>query len=46
MHELAVEGQLRAYHHDGFWYAMDTVRDRNHLQELWASGAAPWKVWS
>ena len=42
---LASAGELRAYRHHGFWYAMDTVRDRNHLQELWDSGAAPWKVW-
>jgi glucose-1-phosphate cytidylyltransferase len=43
---LAAADDLRSYRHDGFWYAMDTVRDRNHLQELWDSGAAPWKVWS
>jgi glucose-1-phosphate cytidylyltransferase len=42
---LAGEGQLRAYRHDGFWRAMDTVRDRNHLEELWRSGERPWKVW-
>ncbi|MEA2480072.1 MAG: glucose-phosphate cytidylyltransferase, partial [Thermoleophilaceae bacterium] len=46
LQELADAGELRAYRHDGFWYAMDTVRDRNHLQELWATGDAPWKVWS
>jgi glucose-1-phosphate cytidylyltransferase len=46
LQELADAGDLRAYRHDGFWYAMDTVRDRNHLQELWATGDAPWKVWS
>ena len=45
MPALADQGQLRSYKHDGFWYAMDTVRDRNHLQELWATGEAPWKVW-
>jgi glucose-1-phosphate cytidylyltransferase len=43
---LAGDGQLRAYRYDGFWRAMDTVRDRNHLEELWRSGGAPWKVWS
>jgi glucose-1-phosphate cytidylyltransferase len=43
---LAGQSQLRAYRHDGFWRAMDTVRDRNHLEELWRSGGAPWKVWS
>ncbi|MEA2397419.1 MAG: glucose-phosphate cytidylyltransferase [Thermoleophilaceae bacterium] len=42
---LAGQSQLRAYRHDGFWRAMDTVRDRNHLEDLWRSGAAPWKVW-
>jgi len=45
MNQLAERGDLRSYRHDGFWYAMDTVRDRNHLQELWATGNAPWKVW-
>jgi glucose-1-phosphate cytidylyltransferase len=42
---LAGDGQLRAFRYDGFWRAMDNVRDRNHLEELWRSGAAPWKVW-
>jgi glucose-1-phosphate cytidylyltransferase len=42
---LAGEGQLRAHRYGGFWRAMDTVRDREHLEELWRSGAAPWKVW-
>jgi glucose-1-phosphate cytidylyltransferase len=45
MPALAERGELRSYRHGGFWYAMDTVRDRNHLQELWAKGEAPWKVW-
>ena len=43
---LAQDQQLRAYRYDGFWRAMDTVRDRNVLEELWRSGGAPWKVWS
>ena len=43
--ELAAEGQLAAYRHTGFWHPMDTLRDRDHLEELWASGTAPWKVW-
>jgi glucose-1-phosphate cytidylyltransferase len=43
---LAQDGQLRAYRYDGFWRAMDTVRDRNVLEDLWRSGGAPWKVWS
>jgi glucose-1-phosphate cytidylyltransferase len=42
---LASEGQLHAYRHDGFWYAMDTLRDKNHLQGLWDSQKAPWKWW-
>jgi glucose-1-phosphate cytidylyltransferase len=42
---LAREGELRAFRYDGFWRAMDTVRDRNHLEELWRSGRAPWKTW-
>ena len=42
---LAAEGQLTAYHHHGFWQPMDTLRDRHQLEELWASGRAPWKLW-
>ena len=45
MERLAAEGQMSAYLHQGFWQPMDTLRDKNHLEELWASGAAPWKVW-
>lgn len=45
LERLAETGQLSAYHHNGFWYAMDTVRDKNHLEGLWVSGNAPWKVW-
>jgi len=44
LQRLAADGQLAAYRHTGFWYAMDTLRDRNHLQELWESGA-PWRTW-
>jgi glucose-1-phosphate cytidylyltransferase len=43
---LAERGELAAYHHHGFWQAMDTLRDKTHLEELWQSGNAPWKVWS
>jgi glucose-1-phosphate cytidylyltransferase len=46
MQRLAAEGQLASYRHDGFWQAMDTIRDRNHLERLWSSGEAPWRVWS
>ena len=42
---LALDGQLTAYFHNGFWSAMDTLRDRRHLEELWATGKAPWKIW-
>jgi glucose-1-phosphate cytidylyltransferase len=46
LRNLARDGQLSAYAHAGFWQAMDTMRDRQHLEELWASGRAPWKTWS
>lgn len=42
---LASEGQLSAYKHQGFWQPMDTLRDKNYLEELWMSGTAPWKIW-
>jgi len=42
---LAADGQLAAYQHTGFWQPMDTLRDKIHLEELWATGQAPWKVW-
>ena len=45
LQQLAAEGQLCAYEHGGFWQAMDTLRDKNLLEELWASGRAPWKTW-
>jgi glucose-1-phosphate cytidylyltransferase len=45
MERLAAEGQMSAYLHQGFWQPMDTLRDKNHLEELWASGKAPWKTW-
>ena len=43
---LAQTRQLQAFFHPGFWQPMDTLRDKNHLEELWQSGKAPWKVWS
>ena len=43
--ELARRGELRAWRHAGFWRAMDTLRDRTQLEELWAAGQAPWKLW-
>jgi len=45
LERLAHDGQLVAYKHDDFWYAMDTLRDKNHLESLWQTGTAPWKVW-
>ena len=42
----AQDGQLMAYKHMGFWQCMDTVREKNMLEELWARGNAPWKVWA
>ncbi len=46
MRALAQEGQLACYRHGGFWRAMDTLRDRNDLEQLWRSGDAPWQIWS
>jgi glucose-1-phosphate cytidylyltransferase len=43
--QLAADGQLSAFRHSGFWQPMDTLRDRTRLEELWASGQAPWKLW-
>ena len=45
MERLAAEGQMSSYQHHGFWQPMDTLRDRTLLEELWASGKAPWKTW-
>lgn len=45
MRRLSEDGQLVAYRHEGFWAAMDTLRDKNHLEELWSSNRAPWRVW-
>lgn len=42
---LAKKGQLASYAHTGFWQPMDTLREKNYLEELWQSGKAPWKVW-
>ncbi len=42
---LAADGQLMAFEHQGFWQPMDTLREKNLLEHLWASGQAPWKVW-
>ena len=42
---LIDRGELNAYRHFGFWKPMDTIRDKNELNALWASGKAPWKIW-
>ena len=45
LENLARDNQMSAYLHDGFWQPMDTLRDKTLLEELWASGKAPWKCW-
>ena len=45
LEKLASEGEMIAFEHNGFWQPMDTLRERNMLEELWSSGKAPWKVW-
>ncbi len=45
LEDLAKDNQLTAYKHNGFWQCMDTLRDRTQLEELWAQGNAPWKLW-
>lgn len=45
LEKLSQERKLFAFAHDGFWFPMDTLRDKNYLDELWSRGAAPWKVW-
>lgn len=44
--DLAASGQMMAFEHQGFWQPMDTLRDKNLLEELWDSGKAPWKIWT
>jgi glucose-1-phosphate cytidylyltransferase len=43
--ELARMGEMMAFEHTGFWQPMDTLREKSHLEELWAAGKAPWKTW-
>ena len=45
MTELAASGEMMMFEHDGFWQPMDTLREKTMLENLWASGDAPWKVW-
>ena len=46
MERLAAEGQLMCYKHEGFWQCMDTLRDKERLEKMWAENKAPWKVWN
>lgn len=43
--QLAIDGQLSAFRHTGFWHSMDTLRDRTNLEKIWSEGKAPWKLW-
>lgn len=45
LENLAIQSEMMAYQHHGFWQPMDTLRDKNYLEELWSSKKAPWKVW-
>ena len=45
LHQLAHEQQIAAFRHEGFWQPMDTQRESQMLNEIWASGEAPWKIW-
>lgn len=45
LENLARDGQLSAYKHSGFWQPLDTLRDKNKLEDLWSKGNAPWKIW-
>jgi glucose-1-phosphate cytidylyltransferase len=44
--QLAAQGELQAYQHQGFWQALDTLRDKTYLENLWTKGNPPWKVWA
>lgn len=46
LERLAMEGQLQAFRHEGFWQPMDTLREKHLLESLWETGKAPWKVWA
>jgi glucose-1-phosphate cytidylyltransferase len=45
LQRLAQDHQLSAFYHEGFWHPMDTMRDKNYLEDLWNNGNAPWKIW-
>ena len=46
VYRIAAMGEMRAFEHQGFWQPMDTLREKNLLEDLWVSGKAPWKIWS
>ena len=46
MEALAQNGNMVAFNHDGFWQPMDTLRDKNYLEDLWSNSIAPWRVWA
>ena len=46
LEKISQQKQLSAYKHEGFWYSMDTLRDKNHLENLWNSKKIPWKIWN
>ena len=46
LEKISQQKQLSAYKHEGFWYSMDTLRDKNHLENLWNSKKVPWKIWN
>jgi len=45
LEKLSQEGKLSAYKHRGFWHPMDTLYDKNQLEQMWNSGKSPWKIW-
>jgi glucose-1-phosphate cytidylyltransferase len=45
LERLAADRQLTAFRHEGFWQPLDTLRDKNQLEAMWAEGRAPWRVW-
>ncbi len=45
MEALVAKGEVQAFFHQGFWQAMDALRDKHHLEDLWSKGKAPWKLW-
>ena len=44
--KMAADGELMAFEHSGFWQPLDTLRDKNYLEDLWIKETAPWKIWS